>query len=476
MLQELPTEILIKIYDHLSINDVTSLDIACRWEDYNSEFGGYGINMSGDPIAKARIRKFRKLYEDRISARLYLGHSFRDAEGLIKTMLMNDIYLSGSRALEFFVPGSTDENSDWDFYANSETGNVFRFMEFVKTTGVKWLTCMEWFTQKLENSQHTSGITVKQIGDLHSIVMSNESNDTVSDAIRKLGSSFGSDDQTDAMEATITVKNSKGDDKCFIIRHDIYSRFDIIYGTFEHHGRNERIQLMVGTKGLQTIMEFYTSALQCVITGFCAAHMYAKDAYMKRSILWCTDVEGHPTEQHKITQSKAKYRRRGFTFYNKDYRNLPYSYQSNVSIKRHLKDSESHVIDHKFAMNSSPRSRAVNEMMYRYISAKRSKFYEFSWIEYGKNLMVCDYHHQEKRDTMLSSVRTLLEDINDDDIPDTDVPQYFIDKARDLNMYDDEPNIVDRFRALQPTGPEDFLFEYLPMRSRRGRRNILVSR
>jgi hypothetical protein len=391
MIDTLPFEIAAKIYGYISIDEATSVDIAYREAEYNTSHCGYSTFRPPNTTRDARREFFSNLFHDRISMNLYLGQHFSDSERLLKCMLINDIYLSGSQALNYFVPGSIDNDSDWDFYSRSTGSEVFRFMEFMKTIGVKWMTSMEWFTEKLENDECVSGITGKQIKNLRAMMVANLPDKTISDAIQKLTVEAMIHGNTDE-EPIIKVKNSKGQDKTFIVRHDIYASFEIIYGTFNDHGKTQRIQLMTGAQGLQTIMSFYTSVVQCVITGFCAAHMYAKDAYNRQSRIWAAQ-ESHPISAKKTKDSQEKYEKRGFMFYKSALSTMEFPYQANVIFKRHLKDPDSHVIDYNI---DGPwidgKSRYSDSPLSSFATHKRMKFYEFSWIQNGRDLSVSGYH------------------------------------------------------------------------------------
>jgi hypothetical protein len=463
MIHKLPYEIVAKIYGYLSIDEVTSVDITYREADYDTSHHGYDHLEHIKGINQQKTIFFKRLFEDRISMNLYLGQHFSDSQGLLKCMLINDIYISGSRALDYFVPGSTDENSDWDFYTGTDNNQVFRFMEFMKSIGIIWLTMIDWFTEKLEDDECVSGITAKQIRNLHTMTLSDVGNRTVFNAIYKLAAE-GEVYERIHEEFTITVKNSKGKDKTFILRHDIYANFNIIYGTFNDHGKTQRVQLMIGTELLGTIVRFYTSAVQCVITGFCAAHMYAKDAYNRQSRLWLAQQD-HPISAKKTRDSRKKYEKRGFMFYKSSLSTMEFPYQANVVFKRHLKDPDSHVIDYNIDgpwRNSN--SRYNDSELSSFGMQKRIKFYEFSWIQNGRDLSVSNYHDMNmenaKEDALQQFMKTLA-----DKQPDSQRRQQMLSALRELS------SLTRQFRALgdpiqtilqsQETMPSHYLDQFV---------------
>lgn len=54
--------------------------------------------------------------EDRVDIKKYLSTLFKDPAGFMKIMLLTDSFISGSRALEFFLPGMKSRDSDWDIF------------------------------------------------------------------------------------------------------------------------------------------------------------------------------------------------------------------------------------------------------------------------------------------------------------------------------------------------------------------------
>jgi hypothetical protein len=439
MIHKLPYEIVAKIYGHLSIDEVTSVDITYREADYDTSHHGYSHLEHIKGINQQKTIFFKRLFEDRISMNLYLGQHFSDSQGLLKCMLINDIYISGSRALDYFVPGSTDENSDWDFYADGNKDKIFRFMEFMTSIGIKWFTTMEWFTRILEDHNSLSSITMKQMKNLLDITSQIQCDKVVDDAIRALHDEMiNTHDGIYDEESEVVVRNSKGDNKRFILRSDIYSSFNIIYGTFNNHRKTQSVQLMADSSGIASIMEFYTSALQCGITGFCAFHMYAKDAYNRQSRLWIGPHE--PTR--KMRESRKKYEKRGYLFYQSSLSTMEFPYQSNVVFKRRLKDPDSHVID--FNING-PRideiSKYNQSRLTEFADEKRRRLYEFSWIQNGRDLMLDGYHSTDVESAKKDAIQQFIQKVANSQ-PDPEKKRHMLSTLRDLSSF------TGRFRAI----------------------------
>ncbi|EFX05175.1 hypothetical protein CMQ_1811 [Grosmannia clavigera kw1407] len=95
----------------------------------------------------ATCRAMRKPCVSRLSPERYLQKTFRQASSLLAAMADHGCVLSGSRALDYFVPGSTgeasksdegEELSDWDFLVPCVEGSVLGMMEALAACGVDW--------------------------------------------------------------------------------------------------------------------------------------------------------------------------------------------------------------------------------------------------------------------------------------------------------------------------------------------------
>lgn len=473
MINTLPYEVASQIYGYLSIDEVTSVDIAYKEENYSdihcgcdevyyTESPRYDIQVPKPGFNITKILFFTKLFNDRISMNLYLGQYFSDSKGLLKCMLINDIILSGSRSLEYFVPGSTDENSDWDFYADADKDKIFRFMEFMKLLGVRWLTTLEWFIEKLEDDASISSITSNQVNALVDITSTGTENAVANTAAKCLldrmeYEAFAGDSE----EIEIYVKNSKGHEKTFVVRTDQYSNFNIIHGTFNNHGKTQSIQLMTDSSGIVSIIDFYTSALQCGITGFCAFHMYAKDAYNRQSRLWIRPSE--PTKA--MRESRKKYEKRGYLFYQSPLSTMKFPYQANVVFKRHLKDPDSHVIDFNI---DGPRIDDISKYnmsrIMEFANEKRRKFYEFSWIQNGRDLMLDEYHSTDMENAKKSAIQEFIQKLVSGQ-RDPEKRRQMLSTLRDLSTHTGRFRpIVDPIQTILETEeemPDKYLDEFV---------------
>lgn len=388
MIQTIPYEILSRFYAKLSIRDAKALTLAFS-------------------LKSPYRQTFDDLYNDRVNPILYFTDYFPKPDKLLESMLYTDVYLSGSRSLNFFVPGSADENSDFDFYIDSPKQNIYNFMEDIKSNGVRWLSALEWFELKLNNKNSISTIIPSEIVLLNTNKDIYPCKQSTKKAIKDLFDAYKEQEAQflgrEKEDLNVTVIDEDGDKKTFISRDDIYSRHQIIRGILQYQNKKYKIQLIITIdRKMTVILDFYSSAVQSVITGFCATHMYAKDAYQRKSIIWDSDIYYDPNKQ-KITSSIEKYKKRGYTFYKTRKDHIRDVYQNDTAIKRSLKDSESHTID--FDIDLSEGYSLRGNKRYRrneYLNAKRRLFYEYAWVEYGGSLML-DMYTQDMQSRVLQS-------------------------------------------------------------------------
>jgi hypothetical protein len=74
--------------------------------------------------------------EKRLTVEKYMGMSFDPPMRLLEIMSRNVVTLSGSRSLEFLVPGSCKETFDWDFYVKKDPGHILNFVAGTCFTGI----------------------------------------------------------------------------------------------------------------------------------------------------------------------------------------------------------------------------------------------------------------------------------------------------------------------------------------------------
>ncbi|KJR83324.1 uncharacterized protein SPSK_04105 [Sporothrix schenckii 1099-18] len=110
-----------------------------------------GYLSAGDALSLAKMsRRIRTACHSRLDPERYLQPTFKYARYLLAAMTDFGCVLSGSRALEYFVPGSIEHPrqslggpvSDWDFLVPCHKGSVFGMMDALARCGVRWQDSM----------------------------------------------------------------------------------------------------------------------------------------------------------------------------------------------------------------------------------------------------------------------------------------------------------------------------------------------
>lgn len=73
-------------------------------------------SISGILLDKPNILYRAGLVNSRVDLIAFFSRLVRDPTALLRILLDADTHFSGSIALEYFRPGSTSTNSDWEFY------------------------------------------------------------------------------------------------------------------------------------------------------------------------------------------------------------------------------------------------------------------------------------------------------------------------------------------------------------------------
>lgn len=137
---KLPTELLDRVVGYLDYNTTKYLRhmVAGTRTSYNA-----CDSEVHQPLFNACTR--------RMSVYAYLQDNFGRSDELLEAMSKATAYLSGSRAVEFFAPGSCEPTSDWDFYVPLDVGTMLSFMCKLETMGVSWKTHKDLFGINIEN-------------------------------------------------------------------------------------------------------------------------------------------------------------------------------------------------------------------------------------------------------------------------------------------------------------------------------------
>lgn len=246
----------------------------------------------------------------RLSVKEYIQSHLGDASIILRAMYQNFVYLSGSRALEFFRPGSIGNQSDWDFYAPNDFDLVSDFMHEMERVGVIWHSPLDRIQKLMRESGGTVRLPYQAFCDVvASGALSQAATDkdfTIYDNPSNLDSRTRSQNvHIYTGDKTIIVDTGGIDDDY----GDILRR--VIRGELKTDMGKVEIQLMVEDRkhpfDTSSIFKFHSSAVQCYLSAHVACHYYGKEASPGITHVWHDHVKTQRKER-----ALQKYRERGF--------------------------------------------------------------------------------------------------------------------------------------------------------------------
>lgn len=171
---------------------------------------------------------------------------FSNVKAVLDGLTMSGGCIGGSRALNMFVPDSCTQSSDIDVYATWNVHSVAIILRSFASAGVVW--------------QKVAG------------------------------------DDARAMDSNIAEYAGK--------------RLTIIRGHTVHNDSNIPVQLIFkkGMSPIEHIMTYYSSHVQCALTGVGAVHLYHTLAMQKKGLIWPSNIEN----QASVNRGMLKYARRGW--------------------------------------------------------------------------------------------------------------------------------------------------------------------
>ncbi|KAF9763301.1 hypothetical protein IL306_003171 [Fusarium sp. DS 682] len=339
--------------------------------------------FSGDPTVA-------RCHRARTNPLNYLSRTFRYAVTLLSVMFDTGCVISGSRALDFFVPGSANSDSDWDFYVPGYKESVADMMSVLSLCGVTW---------ELNADRIASDFLRDGRVEVHSNVLDVFSswispgvetgilNETVHEivvafmrmrsGIPRAGTYIISRDHCNDIIIEPNV-----DEGCYIEGLTGYETssgepFSMICGSIQTPQGAQSVQLIIGChyRGIRSclsfIKEFYASHVQCFIGGWCAAHMYYYHASNRDATIW-----GGKHSTKAIEKAIEKYRDRGFSFHDAAY--------TEPSVRR-FDDMNSMFLDYGDVYRSFLRKSNL-EMFDKWIAERRQNIKVIHWVEFGNGI------------------------------------------------------------------------------------------
>lgn len=239
----------------------------------------------------------------RLCVRAYLGEYFPEPTKLLQAMSKSFVALSGSRSLNFFVPGCSRPASDWDFYIPSQY-SIQPFMDAVEQIGVRWLEPIDYLEKLLRKGEGSMIVSTRTWLDMREQAMSHTIRFgrimDVEDSLREnlIHIKLEHDNR---IKITSTAKDTR------------YPSLDfLVQGEVSHRGKTQDIQLVVTTSDGDTPFDFlkgfHSTAVQSYITAHAACHMYGKMTDRDEMYEWPNIKRRF---MHNIA-AREKYRKRGF--------------------------------------------------------------------------------------------------------------------------------------------------------------------
>lgn len=312
-LSSFPNELLQQIFDYLPITDCQSI------KDAYSNTG--------------RSSDFNKVYDERISLERYFRNSGFDGKEMMKTLADCHTFLTGPKALEYFVPGSTDGETEWNFLVGVSLQKRYNMMIRMQNLGVEWENLSDMIKRNLI---FRDGELCSKIGNIKAAL----------ENLRSEYSNIDSNGSIDLDQATFEdiivevnnfpVKfNNHSDDAIIHLYYDDSETINSLmieaenlslndninndmYGTINLNGTRNTITLSFEHEDDHGIMKFLhripLSADQCFISGFGATHLYGDAASKRISYKWDHPSLRFDAANNSIeTKMISSYMQRGFT-------------------------------------------------------------------------------------------------------------------------------------------------------------------
>ncbi|KAH6868985.1 hypothetical protein B0T10DRAFT_595985 [Thelonectria olida] len=267
---------------------------------------------------------------------------FTNIPELLEVMATHGAVLSGSRALEYFVPGSCTHKSDWDFYVPSVPCSVTAVKNALEQSGVMFESTLAWAARKLRQ-ETTVVLSRSQIVSIAYEAFSSarswstEQRKVINSihhlypALTDMGLHIRKDGSVRWIDDIIPILIQECGSATFLEPREARTHgypenvaAKVLSGIARRNGRTVSVQLVVGaidsrmasvTEGLSrtvfgSIFTFYGSHVQCILTKHVAFHMYYRLAAEKRAYRWQIP---EPIRE-RAEDAVEKYVSRGFRF------------------------------------------------------------------------------------------------------------------------------------------------------------------
>ena len=364
------------------------------------------MNIADKARFKQVSKRFNRIATQAMDICEYLSHTFKYPRLLLSSMSSAGSVISGSRALEYFVPESTSATSDWDFLVSGTGYSASTMVHSLSLNGVIW----EDLSHKIVNTYH--GVDRVNVNSIHlsydhvcrlqstvyiqDHIIFNSYNCSIESMYNMV--TLYSADHPDIDPHMIYVLLTSHDDglhmhvKCKESRiydnqtNDYYidnDKFKVLSGILKSNGKNVKIQLIIGKsyssikRPLQLITTYWATHIQCFIGGHYAAHMYYNTAKDKISKLWNNNASLYFAA---VERARSKYELRGYKFNNDDILQVYYPWGVFLPIRRTLNDMQSIIIPFNNIYEDLPSYNALYQKIRTYEGTS------ITWIDDGNEV------------------------------------------------------------------------------------------
>jgi hypothetical protein len=277
MFSQIPNEITQDVFDRLPIHECRCVVDAHK--DYNQDH-----------------ERMKAIYAERVSLERYFTRNLYDGKQMMRLLAETDSYLFGSRAIEYFTPGTLENDSDWNFHVSSSPRLRCHFMKKMEEFGVEWQDATMSFFNSIKTTHMT--IVIKR-SELDFIIEDSKSFEM--DEFHQLAIKC-------FIESSAHIQRHAGVDTILyfvgIIGSDSFECMDVtseresddlanmmsLEGIIKFKGKEMKVEVAftndIEYTHTELIHDFCFSLQQCFINGFGAVHMYGKLAASKVSYKW----------------------------------------------------------------------------------------------------------------------------------------------------------------------------------------------
>ncbi|KAM9876022.1 Kelch repeat-containing protein-like protein 3 [Verticillium dahliae] len=267
---------------------------------------------------------------------------FTGSDELLETMATHGAVLSGSRALEYFVPGSATDASDWDFYVPPVLSSVVAVKNALERSGVTSESSLARAARKLRDESFVTLSRNQVISTAYEAYLETcqwppgprcivAAVHKVYPELQDMAPLIRADGSVRWLETVVPIRIDDGGSTSFPMPEQ--QRFHsypnniatkVLCGSACKNNKTVSVQLVIGfmdPRGImisepllqtvfRSIFSFYGSHVQCFLTKHAAFHMHYKLALEKTAYQW----QVPESIREKAEAAVQKYSSRGFEF------------------------------------------------------------------------------------------------------------------------------------------------------------------